>query len=136
LFDPLPGSLTGNIKNLSDPSAPVLGYFLVSGASEKRIFIDRSELPTDYYPTSGFDCNQHMLPVLDTFPNNNFRLDPFIDSLMTEGYRIYYQVNNISGTINNLPDTNLLYFAKPFCFNCTVNGTNKVPDFWTEENVE
>lgn len=51
LFDPIPGSLIGNMSNLSHKEIPVLGYFLVAGASEKRIFIDRKDLPDEYHPT-------------------------------------------------------------------------------------
>ena len=27
-----------------------------------------------------------------------------------------------------------LTLAKPYCYNCTLNGTNKVPDFWKEND--
>lgn len=38
--------MTGNVKNQDDPDEPVLGYFLVAGMDEKRIFLQRpAELP-------------------------------------------------------------------------------------------
>jgi len=128
LFDPIPYSLVGNIKNLSNKDMPVLGYFLVAGVSEKRIFIDRKELPKEYSPTDGFDdCNTKLAFVDPDIPN--FRDDQIVDSLMKLGYTVY---EDFLTTIS-LGDTVLqLSMAKPPCYNCTLNGKNEVPDFWTE----
>jgi hypothetical protein len=40
LYEKQPLPVTGNLKNLADPSKKVLGYFGASGTSEKRIFVD------------------------------------------------------------------------------------------------
>lgn len=40
LYNSQPYQVKGNIKNMSDDGEPVLGYFLVAGTSEKRIFVD------------------------------------------------------------------------------------------------
>lgn len=48
LFDPLPSEVTGNIRCVSDPKEPVIGYFSGSTISEKRIFIDINDLPSDF----------------------------------------------------------------------------------------
>jgi hypothetical protein len=45
LFDPQPSQVLGNIHNISNPSAPVLGYFSGGVVQEKRIFIDFYDLP-------------------------------------------------------------------------------------------
>lgn len=45
LFDPQPSQVPGNIHNLSNPSAPVLGYFSAGDATEKRFFLGFSKLP-------------------------------------------------------------------------------------------
>jgi len=50
IFDPQPSQVATNIHCTSDPSLPVLGYVSVSTVSEKRIFIDRTELPVWPYP--------------------------------------------------------------------------------------
>jgi hypothetical protein len=130
LFDPIPYSLTGNMKNITNKNMPVLGYFLVAGASEKRIFIDRKELPEEFYPTDGFDyCFTEMAFVSPDL--TNYRLDATADSLMKEGYVVYedYLVAIAPEVI-----VRQLCMAKPTCINCTLSGESKVPDFWIERD--
>jgi len=45
LFDPMPSQVPGNIHSLSNPGAPVLGYFSAGAAKEERFFLDHSTLP-------------------------------------------------------------------------------------------
>lgn len=45
LFDTPPVSVIGNVHQVNDASVPVLGYFSGATVQEKRIFVDRSELP-------------------------------------------------------------------------------------------
>jgi len=130
LFDATPYSLVGNIKNLTNKDTPVLGYFVVSGVSEKRIFIDKSELPQDFKATAGFnDCAVHLVTVPKTL--TDFRQNNEVDSLMRLGYTLFVKYDTSIG--KNTPAW-LLSFAKPYCFNCTLTGVSKVPYFWTEKN--
>lgn len=126
LFDQIPYSLFGNMKCVSNKEIPVVGYFLVTGASEKRIFIDRSELPREFNPTSGFEyCFLETAVVSVNLPS--YRQNPKVDSLMNYGYQIFETYDpNRRGFIG-------LKLARPFCFNCTLQGDNKVPSFWTEK---
>ena len=130
LYDVTPYSLVGNVKNITNTDVPVLGYFVVAGASEKRIFIDRSELPQEFNPTNGFDgciVNEFLVPASLT----NFRQNPQVDSLMKAGYEIYEQYSTMIA--KNVPGFHLS-MARPYCFNCTLTGVSKVPYFWTEKN--
>ena len=125
LFDVTPYSLVGNIKNMTNTDIPVLGYFVVAGATEKRIFIDRDELPTGFNPTDGFpDCYSESVSV----PNSltDYRLNYRVDSLMKQNYKIYDKI------ADRYSDYTFLYLAKPVCFDCTRTGYNIVPNFWTE----
>jgi len=129
LFDATPYSLVGNVKNLRNKDVPVLGYFVVSGVSEKRIFIDKSELPQDFNPTKGFeDCNVHVILVPKTY--TDFRQNNDVDSLMKLGYVIFAIYDS---AIDKDTPAWALSLAKPYCFNCTLTGVNKIPDFWTEK---
>lgn len=44
LFDRQPAKVLGNVANINNAAEPVLGYFSTSGVSEKRIFIDESQV--------------------------------------------------------------------------------------------
>lgn len=134
LFDPIPYSLIGNMKNLTNKEVPVLGYFLVAGGSEERIFIDRKDLPKDFNPTNGFpDCNTEYLEVPWIY-RNDIRNYPEADSVLRLGYGILDRYNTCKSPCSTAADSVVIvYFAKPYCFNCTLNGTNKVPDFWIEK---
>lgn len=128
LFDPIPYSLTGNIKCVSDRNLPILGYFIVAGASEKRIFIDRNELPEEYRPVSGFeDCDLELVFVRLEF-KDNVRMDHRVDSLMNKGYVIFKEALEIGSGGNRVH----VYLAKKRCFDSRASGTNIKPDFWID----
>jgi hypothetical protein len=130
LFDPIPYSLTGNMKNTTNKDMPVLGYFLVVGASEKRIFIDRIDLPKQYNPTDGF--NYCLTEIALISPDlTNYRQDSIVDSLMKLGYTVY---ENYLITLSPGDTVRQLYMAKTPCYNCTLNGKSEVPDFWLERD--
>jgi len=48
LFESLPYFIRGNVVNVNNPDEPVLGYFLVAGVSEQRIFKERPPLKFYY----------------------------------------------------------------------------------------
>ncbi|MEJ2594139.1 MAG: DUF4249 domain-containing protein [bacterium] len=56
LYANQPYQVRGNVRNLSDGSEPVLGYFLVAGLDTSRIFIDRPPSSVNfYYPVCTLD---------------------------------------------------------------------------------
>lgn len=154
LFDPVPYSLTGNVKCITNKDEPVIGNFQVSGVSEKRIFIDNEELPREFQPVTGFEfrCFSQSTVVPDSLVGipegtsyfdvhrlpwdlTRIREDIAVDSLYYLGYAVY-EIFIEQMTI--LPDGDTLFFlrlqmAYPFCFDCSLTGDNKVPDFWDEE---
>jgi hypothetical protein len=142
LFDPTPGSMSGNIKNTQNGDIPVLGYFLAAGVSEKRIFIDRKEVPKTYQPTDGFDhcfTEVHLIPME---PIDSTKMDLYdfycitpytLDTLIRSGY-VEYKRDAIKVGVSEIRTIACwqLKMAKPHCFNCTLIGENEVPSFWTE----
>jgi hypothetical protein len=140
LYDVTPYSLTSNIKCISNKNQPVVGYFIVAGASEKRIFIDRTDLPTEFYPSPGFEDCVHDMVLVDA-RIKYYSLDKKYDSLSRLGYSVYDTLH-IKICKLPLPPPNIecttipgiqLFMAKSPCYNCTVTGENKVPAFWTEK---
>lgn len=141
LFDPTPSTIIGNIKNLKNKDLPVLGYFLVAGASEKRIFIDRKELPKEYQPTDGFsDCGTRvvLIPIEPVDVNDKYLVDKYktkpeiVDSLYRIGYSEYERFRVGMGENLDIVELWQLILAKSVCYNCTLSGEPEVPEFWTE----
>jgi len=50
VFDPQPSEIWGNIRCISDPSETVIGYVSASSVTEKRIFVNNTELADWNYP--------------------------------------------------------------------------------------
>jgi hypothetical protein len=48
LFDPQPVQLTGNVRCLTDPAVLALGFVGVHSIEQRRLFVERSQLPFDW----------------------------------------------------------------------------------------
>ncbi len=130
LFDPIPSSLVGNVNCLSNTDMPVLGYFLVSGVSKKRIFIDRDDLPWEYSPTTGFDNCATVSVFAPIEYRDNVKAYAPVDSVLNLGYSIYEENVYVDYAIIEV------VLAKAACYNCLLNGESEVPDFWIEKEGE
>ena len=107
LYDPIPAALPGNMISETRPERDVLGFFSVSGASSKRIFIKNDTIPKpNYY----YYC------ITDTVPNLNGIIGIGTDIFIVE---------------RTDPPT-VVYIISPYkaCVDCTVFGTNVKPPFW------
>ncbi|MCC9167131.1 DUF4249 domain-containing protein [Pontibacter harenae] len=117
LFDPLPSQLTGNIRCVTDPDEPVVGYMSASSMQQKRITIKANELPDDwrlFYPRCA---------PLDTIP-----VDKAIDFLGETGG--YLPVGEVFPE-NSPTQFPIGYtYSNRSCVDCTVRGTNVKPGFW------
>jgi hypothetical protein len=56
IFDAQPSQLQGNIHCISNPTEPVIGFVTITNIQRKRIFIDNSQLPLEWYPTYPYYC--------------------------------------------------------------------------------
>jgi uncharacterized protein DUF4249 len=122
IFDVQPSEVPGNIHCTSNPSEPVIGYVSVSSISQKRIFIDRSELPVWPYPQPAtcapyFICWNKGSPVdPDLQAGNVIPLGPILPGSCDTPPRPGY-------------DVQVAYY---FCVDCRyhLNGVTGKPDFW------
>jgi len=110
LFDSQPSLTPGNICNVNDENEIVIGYFSVSGVSEKRIFV--SDVPDlNIIPENGF-CEPGGLPYSFSRLARAF-LPYYIATLEIDG-------SNRRGNV------------ELECIDCSehINSTHVVPDFW------
>ena len=83
----------------------------------------------DFSPSDGFNsCSTRMVRVPASL--TDFRQNQLVDSLMGVGYAIYEQ---FSTPLDEFTPGWQLLLAKPFCFNCTLTGESKIPEFWIEK---
>jgi hypothetical protein len=105
LYETQPQQVQGNIVNVSDPDSRVLGYFMVAGAAEKRIFIKEFEgLEPDIFEL----CSPVPLSL---------------------GYRF---LRNLTQPVYLWLDGGA-FLLDELCVDCTAwGGTTEKPDFWPE----
>jgi len=106
IFDLLPTQLTGNIRNLTNPDEPVIGYISAGTLQQQRIFIYHDQLP---YWVYNFECG----PDIAVKP----------DSIQ------YY-----FGAWGFTPvgfSTGVYLAGQTYCVDCTSQGgSNQKPAYW------
>jgi hypothetical protein len=114
LFDPMPGQVIGNIKNIANPGETVVGFFSGSTVTEKRIFINRRDLPSGYltYKQSLCEVDTVLIADLKSVPQNNLLI----------------------GSVNEPNGTSVIGYtmSDKQCVDCKLygHGTPTKPDFW------
>jgi hypothetical protein len=107
LYETQPARIHGNISNINDDNEIVLGFFNVSGLSEKRIFV------TEHF---------HFFP-----PDYNCILVPPEEA----GFLPTYFVEVFEKEKDKDKWDSVFKTAKDECFDCTLlGGTTQKPDFW------
>lgn len=112
------GYFEGNISSDIDPLEPVLGYFEVASVDQQRIFFDYEDIfPGERKPNFPFPC-EFLTPLTGLRSVIEFEFMEFYD-------------------YNDPPDPKFSergpYVMVPrICGDCTVLGSNVVPEFWIE----
>jgi uncharacterized protein DUF4249 len=111
LFDAQPSQITGNIKCLSSPNEPVVGFVEVTEEQTKRLFIYNSQVPGWGYSIS---CTEYVVANSVEDMNNNKEYSPTLPRTV--------------GNFGVLVD----FFAANMetCVDCTTRGVNRKPAFW------
>lgn len=112
-----PGLLTGNIISKTNEDEPVLGYFNVSSASQKRIFFNYDDF-YDFEDRPG-DFIENCEPSAPAVESLVFLLDT--------GSAKYLKDND-----NPQPFDGPYLVVPAACMDCTLLGTNVKPDFWID----
>lgn len=104
LWSKQPVQIRGNIHNINNDDEPVLGYFLVAGSTEERIFVNRPDIPF-YYTECTPDFDLRWVPF-----SSPSQWPIYINDIMSSGW----------GTADS-----------PSCFDCRLSGGSLTPpDFW------
>lgn len=115
-----PGYLPGNIHSLSNPDENVLGFFGVSSVAEKRVFFDY----TDFYNLS----DGHRPTFTPSCPRTRPSNFNYLVELLNTGRYLFFDDLSV-GPPTNSPR----YILVPAeCVDCTLIGSNEVPEFWEE----
>ena len=112
LFDAQPSQISGNIKCLTDPKEPVIGFVEVTQEQTKRIFIYNSQVP-------GWSYNPYCI---------QFVVDNNLDSIAKHGADLFPTVPK---ELSPLGSVVTFYAANEApCMDCTTRGVNRKPAFW------
>ena len=108
IFGRQPSELKGNIHCIANPNEPVIGFIGIANRQEKRIWINRSDVPDwRYYRT----CETYEVPI--------------------DSVEYYSNLTPVSALKWSQQGDILTYFAaQPTCVICTLRGTNVKPSFW------
>ncbi|MGY3088563.1 hypothetical protein ACVWYF_001596 [Hymenobacter sp. UYAg731] len=108
LFDPQPSQLSGNVHCLSNEDELAFGFVGAHSLAQKRIFIERSQLPFDWPFVSGYEA---CVPP-DTAKGN-------VIPLLRTGFVL--PVSEVRGGIT---------VATLDCIDCRRRGSSNRPAFW------
>jgi hypothetical protein len=112
LFDLQPSQIKGNVRGITNPNDPVLGYVSASSISEQRLFISNNSLGWKSNPF--LNCPVVIIP---TDPTNTLSWN-----YQDTSYGVYYFNSGNPPTIN---------IAHNECLDCRYQGgTNVKPSFW------
>ncbi len=116
IFGPLPSQVTGNMRCLTDPNQPVLGFISGGTVTEKRIFISSIDLPRpSHYITPYNDCEDPLfigVESIGSFDGPYLLIGPVPDP--------QFPIAIIGYT-----------YASYRCVDCRLGGgTTTKPDFW------
>jgi hypothetical protein len=110
IFDSQPSQLIGNVHNVADASEPVIGYISAGTIQTKRIYINKSELPSTFKTEYPYSCRIDSVGGVDIFT-------------------LLVPLSTRYATLGKGDEGKYGFSDKP-CADCTVRGTVKKPAFW------
>jgi hypothetical protein len=123
IFDAQPSELKGNIRCISNPKEPVIGYISVSTVSQKRVFISNSQLPGS-------------APHADTCQTYTFKWLKGVQPAPELVSGVAIPIGLINSGYDE-PQNDSTYSVKAYIYDCVdcryhLHGKNVKPGFWTE----
>jgi hypothetical protein len=125
IFDKQPFQPFSNIRSISNPDEQVLGYFQVSGAKHIRKYITVREIIDLDLPLYVYDCERIERGPID-YPELKITFNQIYKSFVNSGFQFIKPTFDADGRLLRF------VFVRPFCANCTVNGSLTKPYFWVD----
>lgn len=120
------GFLEGNIISKDDPEEQVIGYFEVSSVSKKRLFFNYVDyFSVDDLPEYKSEC---VFYPIDPIGNPEF----MSYALNYAGHKFYKSGDGIDFEPTDGLNGSQLVMVTRACGDCTVLGSNVIPEFWEE----
>ncbi len=133
IFGIQPFEVPSNIKNIHDSTETIIGYFSVSAASGKRIYINYADIYPLNLPNFSNSClswalDSTMAPEYNPLMGaNNPTMDDFYHAyLKVAGIIFVAPVNDPKGKL-----VKLIYSTFP-CSDCELTGSFIKPPYWTD----
>jgi len=120
IFDPQPSELTGNLHCITNLNEPVIGFITAGQVTQKRIFINKTDLPASWVAVTPYDgCVLNTLLYARPLALHPDQSVNEVDNLIYSGLQL---------TVDYAPGG--YASSTPVCVDCTLRGTNIKPSFW------
>jgi hypothetical protein len=130
IFDNPPFQVFSNIKSITNPVEQVVGYFQVAGAKKKRIYITVNDVIDLDLPLYRYKCEMFEKGIIDypppKPPDKGVWWDDIYSGFTNSGFTFTKPTFTLDGRLLRL------VFVRPFCADCTLNGSLNKPDFWVD----
>jgi hypothetical protein len=128
-----PGALNANISRDGDPNELVLGYVEVASVAKRRTYFNYADLfPGEPLPPYPITCGVHSSPESHaSFCATGMSMNNCPQSIIERvdlGLISYVGLNDQG--IGTCPGP--YTYVASLCGDCTLLGSNEVPDFWEE----
>lgn len=128
LFDPQPSQIAGNVRGLTNPDNIALGFVGVHSVTEKRLFINRQELPSGWRPRSGYEA---CLPPDTIYIVPRPPIGGPVDVPLVLAGAFGTQALLPISAVLDIDNKTLGYLAKDRdCIDCRTRGSAVRPAFW------
>lgn len=122
------GSLEGNIYAEAEDNENAIGFFQVSTVSEQRLFFDYVDyFPGERLPDFVSDCPFVSPPTL-----TEGGASPLLNAIEFGLVKFYEDYDTANNPLN-FSEFGPYLMVPTICGDCTVLGSNEVPDFWVED---
>ncbi|WP_268124432.1 DUF4249 domain-containing protein [Roseivirga pacifica] len=126
LFDKQQGTVIGNVKSVDFPDEKVLGYFEVSGAKSKRVFLQLSDFDQQMQDEIFRTCSEYGAMSTDQSIEAFYQAADLPEELRGSALarRSLYTLYDY------FPSSGEKFFSHRDCNDCRRNGNLRKPDYW------